>query len=130
LNILNDAMEDNSLNFTRFLVLSRQPVTTGDAEEGDFKTSIVFSLNNHPGALFKAMGVFALRDIDLTKIESRPIPGQPWDYMFYIDLAGHAEGRNCHRALEHLQEMATYFRVLGSYPRRRIESGLTQLVGG
>lgn len=121
LSILVDAMEDNPLNFTRFLVLARQPEHSENEENGDFKTSIVFSLNNHPGALFKAMGVFALRDIDLTKIESRPISGRPWDYMFYIDFAGHAEARNCHRALEHLQEMATYFRVLGSYPRRYIE---------
>lgn len=121
LNILVEAMEDNPQNFTRFLVLSKQPPEPrGEDEPVDYKTSIVFSLVNKPGALFRAMGVFALRDIDLTKIESRPIPGSPWDYMFYIDFAGHTGQRNCQRALEHLQELAMYFRVLGSYPRHRM----------
>lgn len=121
LDILEDAMEDNPLNFTRFLVLSTHPLMPAPGEEGEFKTSIVFSLDNKPGALFRAMGAFALRDIDLTKIESRPIPGSPWEYVFYIDFAGHIGERNCRRALEHLQELATTFRVLGSYPRHRIQ---------
>ena len=78
---------------------------------------VAYSLENHPGVLFKALSVFALRDIDLTKIESRPLPGQPWEYLFYIDFAGHENQYNCQRALEHLQELTPFMRVLGSYPR-------------
>jgi prephenate dehydratase len=120
LEILVENLEDNPLNFTRFLALSKEPRVVSDPEGGDYKTSVVFSLMNQPGALFKALSVFALRDIDLTKIESRPIPGKTWDYMFYIDFAGHQKARNCERALDHLDELATYLRVLGSYPRHRI----------
>jgi prephenate dehydratase len=120
LQILVENLEDDPSNYTRFLALSRESIVVTDPEEGDYKTSVVFSLVNQPGALFKALSVFALRDIDLTKIESRPIQGKPWEYMFYIDYAGHQEAKNCTRAMDHLAELAPYLRVLGSYPRHRI----------
>lgn len=120
LEILVENFEDNPSNFTRFLVLSLSPLEVEDPEKGDYKSSVVFSLVNQPGALFKALSVFALRDIDLTKIESRPIEGKPWEYLFYVDFAGHKEAKNPARALDHLDELATYIRVLGSYPRHRI----------
>lgn len=117
LEILAQNFEDNPSNFTRFLALSLFPFEVNNAEEGDHKTSIVFSLMNKPGSLFKALSVFALRDIDLTKIESRPIPGKPWEYLFYVDFVGHQASRNCTKAINHLEELAIFLRVLGSYPR-------------
>jgi prephenate dehydratase len=117
LEILQEHMEDNPANYTRFLSLACQPFQIGAPEQDRYKTSIVFALKNLPGVLFKALSVFALRDIDLTKIESRPIPGKPWEYLFYIDFIGHADSGPCQRALDHLGEFATFLRNLGSYPR-------------
>ncbi len=113
MSVLRDDLEDNSENYTRFLVLSKEPVFP----DGEAKTSIVFSMDNVPGALFKSLAVFALRDIDLTKIESRPLQGKPWQYFFYIDFAGSVHETACRNALNHLQEITSFFRVLGSYPR-------------
>jgi prephenate dehydratase len=120
LDILAESMEDNPANYTRFLVLALDAIPVDDAQNGDYKTSLVFSLHNQPGALFKTLSVFALRDIDLTKIESRPIQGKPWEYMFYIDFAGHVDTNVSQRAMDHLGELAPFIRVLGSYPRHRV----------
>ncbi len=123
MQILEEGVEDDAANFTRFLILSRHPSTTppstagGSAQDAPMKTSVVFSLRNVPGALFKALSVFALRDLDLTKIESRPIPGKTWEYSFYLDFAGNVAEPVTARALDHLREIATTMRVLGSYPR-------------
>jgi prephenate dehydratase len=69
-----------------------------------------------PGSLFRALSAFSLRDINLTKIESRPLRGKPWEYLFYLDFAGHTDDAPCRNALSHLAEMADFLRILGCYP--------------
>jgi prephenate dehydratase len=115
MEILVEGIEDNPENFTRFLVVSNQP----EHVTGDAKTSIVFSVPNEPGSLYKTLGMFAHRNIDLSKMESRPLIGKPWDYLFYIDLVGSPENMNVNEALAELKGYSSFFRILGTYPRKK-----------
>jgi prephenate dehydratase len=131
--ILQVGVEDDKRNFTRFFLIRKgtaplQTSVAGKKErgvskrgskplipDGANKTSIAFKVKNEPGALFKSLSVFALRDISLSKIESRPMRGRPWEYVFYVDFlrGDDAPARN---ALRHLGEVAEFVKVLGIYP--------------
>ena len=115
--ILKAGIEDDKKNFTRFFLIERGKIKRGKpraARNGD-KTSLAFSVKNIPGALFKALSVFALRDISLSKIESRPMRGRPWEYVFFVDLL-RGDDEDSRNALRHLSEVAELVKVLGIYP--------------
>ncbi len=111
--ILATHLEDHRENYTRFLLLSKTAQVSSKAN----KVSIVFSTANAPGALYKCLSVFALRDIDLTKLESRPLRGRPFEYFFYLDFLGNMKEDRCRNALSHLAEVTHFLRVLGCYER-------------
>ena len=126
--ILQASIEDDKRNFTRFFLIrkssamSRQRGSAASAHRyqrliprGANKTSIAFKVKNVPGALFKSLSVFALRDISLSKIESRPMRGRPWEYVFYVDFL-RGDDEPARNALRHLREVADFVKVLGIYP--------------
>lgn len=130
--ILQAGIEDDKRNFTRFLLVRKSASTAvRDSKKkgsvaphtgyqrlippGANKTSIAYKLKNQPGALFKSLSVFALRDISLSKIESRPLRGRPWEYVFYVDFL-RGDDEPARNALRHLGEVAEFVKVLGIYP--------------
>lgn len=116
MKILKRNIQDNNKNITRFIIISSKM----RLPKRNPKTSIVFTLKNFPGALFRALSVFALRDIDLTKIESRPIPEKPFEYYFYLDFRGSINQKVSKNALINLKEISSFLKVLGSYEEHRI----------
>ena len=115
--VLKRGIEDDRQNFTRFFLLTRPGSRKAPPTAREWKTSLVFTTRNIPGALFRSLSAFALRDISLTKIESRPLRGKPWEYLFYVDFLGHVDEERVSKALGHLSELADFLRVLGSYPK-------------
>lgn len=118
--ILRRSIEDDRRNFTRFFLLyPAKRLPRRRKTDGPWKTSLVFATRNIPGALFRSLSAFALRDLNLLKIESRPLRGKPWEYLFYLDLLGREDEPRVQNALGHLAELADFLRVLGSYPKGR-----------
>jgi prephenate dehydratase len=109
--VLLSDIEDDRQNYTRFLLITKSK----KIGKGANKTSIGFALKNVPGVLFKALSVFALRDISLSKIESRPMRGRPWEYVFFADIL-RGDDESASHALRHLGEIAEFVKVLGVYP--------------
>ncbi len=114
MKILKRKIENNPKNYTRFLVITKDAKAL---PTGNDKTSLIFTLTHVPGSLFRALRVFAEKKINLTKIESIPIPGRPWEYNFLVDFEGHVEDKKVSLALEELKTQTTFLKIIGSYPK-------------
>jgi chorismate mutase/prephenate dehydratase len=113
MSILAREIEDNHTNHTRFFVISKED----NPKTGNDKTSIIFAASHTPGSLYSALGEFAKRGINLTKIESRPTKQKPWEYNFYLDFEGHRTETRCKEVLEVLRKNSAFLKLLGSYPK-------------
>ena len=112
LEVLEKQIEDEQFNYTRFLLMGH-----GDPEPSDYnKTSIVFATRHRPAALYECLGEFAKRDLNLTKLESRPRRNRPWEPLFYLDFEGHWQEPRCQDVLTQLLQLTSFVKMLGSYP--------------
>jgi chorismate mutase/prephenate dehydratase len=119
LKIIAENIQDVAQNTTRFLVLGARPVE----RSGRDKTTVLFAVPDRVGALNHALGLFARNRINVTKIESRPLRGRPWEYLFFVDLAGHRNDPRVKRALASLAHRTLFLKVLGSYPEAKAAAG-------
>jgi chorismate mutase / prephenate dehydratase len=113
LQVLAPTIETNVNNYTKFFAISKQRAKPAQKN----KTSLVFATKNAPGALYSVLGTFASRDINLTKLESRPSKSKPWEYVFYADSEGHIDSQVYQQAIKELKQKTTFVKVLGSYPQ-------------
>jgi prephenate dehydratase len=113
LEILVPRIETSANNYTKFVAISKQKAQPAQIN----KTSLVFATEHKPGSLYRILGIFATRNINLTKLESRPSRSKPWEYVFYADFQGHIDGAVYREALTELQRETTFVRILGSYPQ-------------
>lgn len=111
MKVIDEGIETNPRNFTRFAVIGAKRLEKGPRR----KSSLIYSIGNKPGALFESLKIFSKHGINLVKLESRPIHGKPWEYMFYVDLEADAESREFTPILDELGEKTDYLKVLGSY---------------
>jgi chorismate mutase / prephenate dehydratase len=110
--VLRRRIEDNPNNSTRFLIIGRRPM----APTGRDKTSILFSMRNEPGVLYSILEPFAVRRLNLTKIESRPTKRRPWEYVNFVDFEGHRDTDDVRAVLAEVRERCEFLKILGSYP--------------
>ncbi len=115
MQIIAREIEDNPNNFTRFFILAKQD----SPPSGNDKTSIVFSIKNRPGTMYEVLKRLAVRNINVTMIESRPARQKPWEYNFYLDFEGHREDTIVREALKALEKTSLFLKVLGSYPKAK-----------
>jgi chorismate mutase/prephenate dehydratase len=113
LEILAPEIETNVNNYTKFVAISKQKAKPAQKS----KTSLVFAAEHKPGSLYEILGIFATRNINLTKLESRPSRTKPWEYVFYADFEGHQDGQVYKEAMRELQREAAFVKILGSYPQ-------------
>ena len=115
--VIKEGIEDNTNNYTRFLVFSKD---SNDKTEND-KTSIIFSVKHEAGALFQIINEFYQNKINLTKIESRPNKNTAWEYNFYVDFEGHQDDSSIKDMLQKLRGNTTFLKILGSYPIAKLD---------
>lgn len=113
LEILAPEIETNVNNYTKFVAISKREAKPAQRN----KTSLVFATEHKPGSLYRIMGIFAIRNINLTKLESRPSRAKPWEYVFYADFEGHLDDKVYQDAMRELQGETIFIRILGSYPQ-------------
>lgn len=113
LDILAPEIETSANNYTKFAAVSKKKARPAQRN----KTSLVFATEHKPGSLYRILGIFATRSINLTKLESRPSRAKPWEYVFYADFEGHLEGEVYQEAMRELRKETTFIKVLGSYPQ-------------
>jgi len=117
MKIIEEGIEDKNNNFTRFLVISKM---SNNQQTNADKTSIIFSISHTPGALFLILKEFALRNINLTKIESRPTKDVPWEYYFIVDFEGNPKEDAIRNSLSDIKKETLFFKILGSYKKAEI----------
>ena len=113
LEILAPEIETNVNNYTKFVAISKQKAEPAQKN----KTSLVFATEHKPGSLYRILGIFATRNVNLTKLESRPSRTKPWEYVFYADFEGHLDDKVCQEAMQELHTEAAFVKILGSYPQ-------------
>jgi len=113
LEILAPEIETSANNYTKFVAISKQKAKPAQKN----KTSLVFATEHKPGSLYRILGIFATRNINLAKLESRPSRTKPWEYVFYADFEGHVDGKVYQEAMRELQRETIFIRILGSYPQ-------------
>jgi chorismate mutase/prephenate dehydratase len=113
LEILAPEIETSVNNYTKFAAISQQKAKPAQKN----KTSLVFATEHKPGSLYRILGIFATRNINLTKLESRPSRREPWEYVFYADFEGHLDSKFYQEAVKELQREAAFIKILGSYPQ-------------